>query len=150
MIRTDAEGDTLWTKVFGGPKVDRVFSVDLANDGSILLAGITYSYGAGDRDAYLIKTDKNGKLLWQKTYGGPGYDNAHTVIVNRKDEIILTGYGDYWGSAGKMDMFLKQITLEGEDIWTQTYGGAENDRAMTVFQTQDSGYILNRLYPKLW
>jgi len=142
LIRTDANGDTLWTKTFGGPNVDRVFSVDLANDGSILLAGITYSYGAGDRDAYLLKTDRDGKLLWQNTYGGPGYDNAHTVVVNRKNDIILTGYGDYWGEAGKMDMFLKQISLKGEDIWTQTYGGAENDRAMTVFQLQDGGYIL--------
>jgi len=142
LIRTDANGDTLWTKTFGGPKVDRVFSVDLTNDGSILLAGITYSYGAGDRDAYLLLTDPNGELLWQNTYGGPGYDNAHTVIVNRMNDIILTGYGDYWSDAGKMDMFLKQISLKGEDIWTQTYGGTENDRAMTVFQLQDGGYIL--------
>jgi hypothetical protein len=142
LIRTDENGDTLWTKTFGGPNVDRVFSVDLANDGSILLAGITYSYGAGDRDAYLLKTDPNGELLWQNTYGGPGYDNAHTVIVNRENDIILTGYGDYWSDAGKMDMFLKQISLKGEDIWTQTYGGTENDRAMTVFQLQDGGYIL--------
>jgi len=142
LIRTDAKGDTLWTRTFGGPRIDRVFSVDLANNGSILLAGITYSYGAGDRDAYLLKIDDNGKLLWQNTYGGPGYDNAHSVIVNRKNEVILTGYGDYWGRAGKMDMFLKQITLEGEDVWTQTYGGAENDRAMAVFQTEGDGYIL--------
>jgi len=142
LIRTNNNGDTLWTRTYGGPETDRVFSVDLTKDGSILLAGITYSFGAGDRDAYLLKTDRNGNLLWQKTYGGPGYDNAHTVIVNQKDEIILTGYGDYWGHAGKMDMFLKQITLEGESIWTQTYGGEENDRAMTVFQTRDGGYAL--------
>ena len=142
LLKTDSNGDTLWTKTFGGPKVDRVFSVDLARDGSILLAGISYSYGAGDRDAYLLKTDPDGKLLWQNTYGGPGYDNAHTVIVNRENDIILTGYGDYWGKAGKMDMFLKKISLKGEDIWTQTYGGEENDRAMTVFQLQDGGYIL--------
>lgn len=142
LIRTDPNGDTLWTRTYGGPEVDRVFSVDLAHDGSILLAGITYSYGAGDRDAYLLKTDNSGKLLWQNTYGGPGYDNAHTVIVNRNDDIILTGYGEYWGNAGKMDMFLKQITLNGEDIWSQSYGGAENDRAMTVYQLQDGGYIL--------
>lgn len=142
LIKTDENGDTLWTKTFGGPMIDRVFSVALASDGSILLAGITYSYGSGDRDAYLIKSDSNGNLLWQKTYGGPGYDNAHTVIVNRKDEILLTGYGDYWGSSGNHDTFLKQINMEGEDIWTQNYGGLNNDRAMTVFQTQDDGYVL--------
>ena len=87
-------------------------------------------------DVLLLKTDANGKEQWHKTFGGSGDDNAHTVIVNRKNDIVLTGYGDYWGHAGKMDMFLKQISSEGEDIWTQTYGGAENDRAMTVFQLQ--------------
>ena len=142
LLRTDSNGDTLWTRTFGGPDTDRVFSVDLANDGSILLAGLTYSYGAGDRDAYLIKTDPNGLLLWQNTYGGPGYDNAHTVIVNSSDEVMLTGYGDYWGEAGKMDMFLKQINLDGEEIWSKTYGGTENDRSMSVFQTRDGGYVL--------
>lgn len=141
LIRTDANGDTLWTRAYGGPKVDRVFSVGIAADGSILLAGITYSFGAGDRDAYLLKTDKNGQLLWQKTYGGPGYDNAHAVIVNDKNEIILTGYGDYWGNIGNTDIFLKNITMEGEARWTQSYGGPANDRAMTAYQV-DNGYML--------
>lgn len=142
LIRTDANGDTLWTKAFGGPKVDRVFSLGIAADGSILLAGITYSFGAGDRDAYLLKTDKNGQLLWQKTYGGPGYDNAHAVSVNDKNEIIVTGYGDYWGKAGKMDLFLKKVAMDGEDIWTNTFGGPENDRAMTSYQSGDGGYVI--------
>lgn len=141
LIRTDANGDTLWTKAFGGPQVDRVFSLGIADDGSILLAGITYSFGAGDRDAYLLKTDKTGELLWQKTYGGPGYDNAHAVIVNDRNEIILTGYGDYWGNIGNTDIFLKKIALDGEEQWTQSYGGPANDRAMTVYQTND-GYVL--------
>ncbi len=142
LIRADANGDTLWTRTFGGPKTDRVFSVALADDGSALLAGITYSYGAGDRDAWLLKTGSSGDLLWQKTYGGPGYDNAHGVIVNSENEIILTGYGDYWGNEEKRNIFLKKITMDGEDVWTQKYGGPENDRAMTVFQTQDNGYVM--------
>ena len=115
--------------------------LDLAADGGILLAGITYSFGAGDRDAYLLKTDPNGKLLWQNTYGGPGYDNAHAVIVNRSNDILLTGYGEFWGDAGMMDMFLKKVSSEGEDIWTQSYGGRENDRAMTVFQLHDPSFL---------
>jgi hypothetical protein len=142
LIRTDSKGDSLWTKTFGGAETDRVFSIDIAKNGAILLAGITYSYGAGDRDAYIIKTDPSGEMLWQKTYGGAGYDNAHTVIVNHDDEIILTGYGEFWGQANKMDMFLKKMTLEGEECWTRSYGGSENDRSMSVYQTQDRGYIL--------
>ena len=107
-----------------------------------MLAGITYSFGAGDRDAYLLKTDNNGKLLWQKTYGGPGYDNAHAVIVNKDDYVILTGYGDHWGAESKRDMFLMQIDQEGNEVWSRSYGGSENDHAMTVFQTHDGGYIV--------
>lgn len=142
LIRTDARGDTLWTKTFGGPEIDRVFSVDLSSTGNILLAGITYSFGAGDRDAFLLHTNPEGELLWQRTYGGPGYDNAHSVILNHKDEILLTGYGHFWGQAGEMDMFLKQISLDGESAWTHSYGGKNNDRAMTVIELQDGGYML--------
>lgn len=142
LIRTDSRGDSLWTKTFGGPLIDRVFSIDLADDQNILLAGISYSYGAGDRDAYLIKTDENGRLLWQRTYGGMGYDNAHTVIVNDSGKIILTGYGEHWGSSSNMNIFLKQISMHGDELWTKSYGGPAHDRAMSVYQTQDSGYII--------
>jgi hypothetical protein len=142
LIRTDAEGNVLWSKTFGGTEVDRFFSVDLAKDGSILLAGLTYSSGAGDRDAYLVKTDESGNIEWEKTFGGPGYDNAHTVIVNRQNEVMLTGYGDYWNSFGSRDMFLTKLTMSGDEKWTKTYGGTEHDHCMTVFQTNDNGYIL--------
>ncbi|MBC8376134.1 MAG: hypothetical protein H8E26_08800 [FCB group bacterium] len=142
LIRTDAAGDTLWTKTFGGPQTDRVFSIDKTSDDGFVVAGITYSYGAGDRDAYLLKTDGNGQLLWEKTYGGTGYDNAHTVIINQSNEIILTGYGEHWGNSNNMNIFLKKITMDGEEVWSKTYGGPSHDRAMTVFQTHDEGFIL--------
>ncbi|MBT5872431.1 MAG: hypothetical protein HOH43_03340 [Candidatus Latescibacteria bacterium] len=142
LVRTDGQGDTLWTRTYGGSDVDRVFSVGVALDGSILIAGITYSFGAGDRDAYLVKTDGMGNLQWQKTYGGGGYDNAHSVIIDRGNRIMLVGYGDHWDRAGKRDMFLKQVTMDGDELWTESYGGAENDHAMTVFQTGNGGYVL--------
>ncbi len=142
LIRTNAGGDTLWTKTFGGSQTDRVFSIDKTSDDGFVAAGITYSYGAGDRDAYLIKTDENGQLLWERTFGGAGYDNAHTVIIDQSNEVILTGYGEYWGNSNNMNIFLKKITMQGEEVWSKTYGGPSHDRAMTVFQTQDEGFIL--------
>ncbi len=142
LIKTASDGEVTWQKTYGGSAVDRVFGVALAGDGSILLAGLTYSWGEGDRDAYLLRTDRPGTLLWQKTYGGPGFDNAHSVLVNRDDQIILVGYGDHWNAAGKRDFFLKRIRLDGSTEWTETYGGRENDHAMTAFQTSDGGYVL--------
>jgi len=142
LLKCTGSGDTLWTRKFGGQEDDNGWCVKETSDKGYIITGFSQSYNAFMNDVLLLKVDANGKKQWQKTYGGPGYDNAHTVIVNRKQEIILTGYGDYWGHARKMDMFLKQISLKGENIWPHTYGGAENDRAMTVFQTQDDGYNL--------
>jgi len=142
LLKTNTTGDSLWSRTYGGPLVDRVFSIDKTVDHGFVMAGITYSYSAGDRDAYLIKTDSLGEMIWQRSYGGSGYDNAHTVIVNDMGEIILTGYGQHWGDSLQMDVFLKQISSLGKDVWTRTYGGPANDRAMTVVETQERGYIL--------
>ena len=63
LIKTNVNGDTLWTRTFGGANVDRGYTVKQTNDGGYIITGNTLSFGAGDRDAYLIKTDANGNTL---------------------------------------------------------------------------------------
>jgi len=74
LIKTDANGNVQWAKTYGGTSTDLAESVRQTSDGGYIVAGHTYSFGAGGRDIFLIKTDANGNIIWAKTYGGTSDD----------------------------------------------------------------------------
>jgi hypothetical protein len=76
-VRTDARGDTLWTKTYGGADEDYAFSVAATRDSGFMVCGWTRSYGAGMADIYLIKTDVRGDTEWTRTYGGAEDEYGH-------------------------------------------------------------------------
>ena len=79
LVKTDANGTEQWNETFGGTEADYGWSVQQTTDGGYIIAGETSSYGAGNGDAYLIKTDASGGKEWEKTFGGSGDDWAGTV-----------------------------------------------------------------------
>src|ERR1019366_6075311 len=79
VIRTNAEGDTLWTKTYGGSSTDYGYDVQLTSNGGFVITGITRSFGAGWFDVYLIKTDSLGDTLFTKTFGGISLDEGYSL-----------------------------------------------------------------------
>ena len=127
--------DIVWTQTFGGLEVERGQSVKQTTDGGYIIAGSTYSYGAGGSDLYLIKTDSNGDSLWTNTYGEIYLDQGYSGI-----QTIDGGYA----IAGclSMDGCLFKTDVAGETLWMRTYDYGSYDRLYCVEQTTDCGYIL--------
>lgn len=141
LIKVDANGRELWSQTYGGPQRDRLFAVRQAPDGGFIIAGITYSFGEGGRNAYVVKTDKNGALQWQRTFGQNGDDVAHSVDTTKDGGYLVTGYTSSFGAEG-YDAYLVKLDASGETEWTQMFGGPADDRIITGRQTTDTGYIL--------
>jgi hypothetical protein len=141
LIKTDENGDTLWTKTYGGTGYDYGLSVHQTTDNGYIIAGGTSSFGAGIIDFYLIKTDENGDTLWTKTYGGTDYDYGRAMQQTTDGGYIITGNTWSFG-AGASDVYLVKTDENGDTLWTKTYGGISEDYGFSVQQTTDNGYII--------
>ena len=144
IIKTNADGDTLWTKTYGGIADDWGWSVQQTSDSCYIISGKTESFGAGLGDVYLIKTYATGDTMWAKTYGGGLYDGAGegcSVQQTSDGGYIIAGYTWSFG-AGCWDVYLIKTNATGNIIWTKTYGGGSSEGARSVQQTSDGGYII--------
>ncbi|MHA2365927.1 MAG: hypothetical protein ACXAC7_18350 [Candidatus Hodarchaeales archaeon] len=103
-----------WNQTYGGTDDDYVRVVIEVSDGGYLLAGYTESFGAGNRDIWLIKTDSNGLEQWNQTYGGTDNDNAWIVIEVSDGGYLLVGYTESFG-AGNRDIWLIKISEHSSD-----------------------------------
>jgi len=141
LIKTDAAGDTAWTRTFGGSEWDFGHSVQQTADGGYIIAGYTYSFGAGNSDVYLIKTDGAGDTIRTRTFGGSSDDFGRSVDWTAGGGYIIAGYTDSFG-AGYDDVYLIKTNGSGDTLWTRTYGGPDYERGRSVKQTADGGYII--------
>ena len=148
LIKTDQNGNEEWSKTFGGTCLDSGESVQQSSDGGYIIAGYTFSFGAGSADVYLIKTDKNGKLEWSKTFGGTHWDGGKSVQQTIDGGYVIAGYMDSFGAGSyddylmNYDVYLIKTDEKGDEEWSKTFGGAANDHGYSVQQTSDAGYII--------
>ncbi|MCK4345550.1 MAG: carboxypeptidase regulatory-like domain-containing protein, partial [Bacteroidales bacterium] len=143
LIKTDEYGDTLWTKTFGGSNHDHGMSVQQTNDGGYIITGYTESFGEGDYDTYLIKTDLHGDTLWTKTFGDILSDLGLCVQQTNDGGYIITGYTKNFGAGWRRDVYLIKTNEYGDTLWTKTFGGNSVDASHHVQQTYDGGYIIS-------
>jgi hypothetical protein len=141
LIKTDAKGNIIWAKTYGGTDDDFAYSVQQTSDGGYIVVGQTNSFGTGNYDAFLIKTDAKGNIQWAKTYGGKGFEEASSVRQTADGGYIVVGYTTSFGAGGS-DIFLIKTDAKGNIIWSKTYGGTDDDFASSVQQTSDGGYIV--------
>ncbi len=144
LIKTDEDGDTLWTKTYGGIYNDIGFSVQQTTDGGYIITGIHSSNGIDNDDVYLIKTDGNGDTLWTKTYSGDFHytDCGKSVQQSSDGGYIITGYTFIPGWYSYYYLYLLKTDENGDILWTKNYKKSGNARGYSVKQTFDGGYIV--------
>ena len=141
LVKTDTDGDTIWTRTYGGSEDDCGYSIVQTTDGGYIIAGSTESFGAGWRDVYLMKTDAAGNEIWTRTYGGSDYDGGSSVVQTTDGGYIVAGYTSSFG-ADEGDVYLFKTDASGNELWMRTYGGSNHDRGSSIAQTTDGGYIV--------
>ena len=80
LIKLNHNGDTIWTKSFGGSDEEYGSAVKQTSDGGYIIAGYSKSFGAADKDAYLTKTDSSGNIVWSRLFGTTGNDYGKSVL----------------------------------------------------------------------
>jgi hypothetical protein len=140
LVKTNANGNLAWARVFGGTSLDEAFSVEQTADSGYILTGFTDSFSIG-RDVYLVKTDSNGLISWSNTFGGAGSNCGHCVRKTSDGGYIIVGYTDLYGSGGS-DIWLIKTDANGNKLWDQTFGGTNNDWGACVEETSDGGFII--------
>ncbi|MBI5492870.1 MAG: hypothetical protein HY893_08065 [Deltaproteobacteria bacterium] len=142
LIKTDAEGNRLWDRTFGGPGEDRGRAVEELPGSGFIIAGYTSSYGNGGADYWLIRTDALGNKLWDRTFGGPGEDLARSLVLTSDGGYLLTGFTESFG-AGLYDIWAVKTDSNGNMQWDWTYGTPDYyETANMAEQTPDKGFII--------
>jgi len=130
--------DTLWTKKIGGTGIDVGNEIIQTSDGSFIIASYTTSFGAGQRDAYLVKLDSFGDILWQKTYGTNLLEQAYSVKETNDGGLIISAFI----YATTANFFLIKTNRNGDTLWTKNIGLSGNDFGTNIQLTDDGGFLI--------
>jgi hypothetical protein len=139
LIKTDANGDTLWTRTYAG--MDGALMVQQTADAGYLITGNSSYFGPDGADVLLIKTDSNGDLMWRRTWGGTGDDVGNCAQQTADGGYVIAANTMSFG-AGSQDVWLIKTDSMGDTLWTRTFGGEFFEYAGSVQQTADGGYFV--------
>ncbi|MCD4840414.1 MAG: hypothetical protein K8R08_00155 [Methanosarcinales archaeon] len=139
-MKTDAEGTEQWNQTFGGDSSGRLYSLQQTFDGGYILGGATRPFKTGSSDFWLVKTDKNGVELWNRTFGGNFRDIAYSVQQTSDGGFIMAGVTR---SPHSNDCWLVKTDAEGIEMWNRTIVRPnEDNRPNSILQSPDGAYII--------
>ena len=112
VLRLDGAGNTVWERTFGGAEDDVARPVVALADGGLAVAGYTKSKGAGESDAWVLRLDGAANVVWERTFGGAGDDQARSAVALADGGLAVVGYTESKGAGG-------------QDLWVLRFAGAE-------------------------
>ncbi|MEM8999101.1 MAG: hypothetical protein AAGB24_02470 [Bacteroidota bacterium] len=152
--KVDGQGNLVWRKFFGGTNNDRSFGVVNAHDGGYVLIGASESNDfdvsnpKGSYDFWVVKIDKNGNFLWERSFGGTGIDQSYDIARTKDGAYAIVGNTfsidtDVSKNNGESDIWLIKISEAGELLWQKSYGGTGFDASHGISTAADGGFIIS-------
>jgi hypothetical protein len=164
LLKIDAQGETEWVKTYGGSKDDRGQSLVQTKDGGYALVGYAMSddgdgsNNEGFHDNWILKLDASGAIAWQYSFGFSGHDHAYDLLETADGGFLFVGFLDVTaangqGNFGKKDtsglvrhgvgeFWATKLDKFGNLQWRRYFGGTNNDRAHSVVQADDGGFVM--------
>lgn len=140
LVKADSKGEEVWTKRFDRSDDDRGRSVQATDDGGYIIAGTTKTEEDGS-DLWLLKVDRDGEQVWERTYGGTGDDEGFCARETADGGYVLVGSREAFGGLGK-NLWLLKTDAEGNEVWNNRFGGVGDQVGLSVQETEDLGFII--------
>ena len=141
VLKLSSTGTIDWQHTYGGSGFDWANSIQQTSDGGYIVAGISYSFRAGNEDIWVLRLSSTGTVDWQHTYGGSGFDDARSIQQTSDGGYIVAGTTSSFG-AGYYNIWVLKLSSTGTIDWQHTYGGSNSDYARSIQETSDGRYIV--------
>lgn len=153
VIRMDSAGNLLWEKCLGGSGEDDGYAITEGPGQGFLVAGATDSDDDmvtgfhGWEDVWVVALDSLGSLLWERTYGGTGAEEAHSVCRFDQNTFFFSGVcwgvdGDVEATYGNTDGWVVALDSTGAILWSQNYGGSDDDFLYKIRKTASGDLVM--------
>lgn len=157
ILKLSPNGSIQWDKTLGGDGLDIVTAVFETTDGNYIVAGTSRSSNTGDKtevsrggdDLWIIKLSTSGTIIWQKTYGGSGFDLFGEIIPTNDNGFIAASSSTSnisgektAASYGAADYWITKMDANGTIQWQKTIGGSGADAPNSIIKTADGGYMV--------
>ena len=139
LIKTDSEGLEEWARTYGGEENDVGFSIESTTDEGYIIGGYTNSFGEGQNDFWLVKTDSLGEEIWNYTFGTSETEIAYSVMQTSDEKYVIAGWTSS-GNANSNDSYIVKADSTGL-IWSTTLGDVGNDKLFDLIQNDEQEFI---------
>jgi hypothetical protein len=153
VIKTNAIGELVWKKSYGGSGLDQAYGIKKSINNTYVITGVSSSSDGdntsniSESDFWVISIDDNGKLLWNKSFGGPDFELANSISITQEGNFLISGHtrstsGNITQNKGENDFWLITISPSGKLLWQKTFGGSNFDFGIDAVQLKDGSYVM--------